>query len=32
LINVTWVSRNLETAKQLPNDQELFGTVMDKLK
>jgi sulfoacetaldehyde dehydrogenase len=32
LINVTWVSRNLETAKQLPNDQELFGAVMDKLK
>lgn len=32
LINVTWISKNLETAKQLPSDEELFGAVMDKLK
>ncbi len=32
LINVTWISKNLETVKQLPSDEELFGAVIDKLK
>lgn len=31
LINVTWVSKNLPTPKVLPSDEELFGSVMDKL-
>lgn len=31
LVNITWVSRNLETPKQLPSDEELFGDVIAKL-
>lgn len=31
LINVTWVSRNLETPKVLPSDDTLFGAVLDRL-
>lgn len=31
LINVTWVSRNLDTPKVLPSDDTLFGAVMDRL-
>jgi len=31
LINVTWVSKNLDTPKVLPNDDELFGSVIEKL-
>lgn len=32
LINVTWISRPLATTKVLPVDEELFGSVIDKLK
>ena len=32
LINVTWVSKPLAVAKKLPSDEELFGSVMAKLK
>jgi len=32
LINETWVSKPLATPKQLPSDDELFGSVMDKFK
>lgn len=32
LINVTWISRPLATTKVLPADEELFGSVIDKLK
>ena len=32
LINVTWVSKNLQTPKVLPEDEVLFGAVIDKLK
>jgi sulfoacetaldehyde dehydrogenase len=32
LINETWVSKPLATAKQLPSDEELFGDVIQKLK
>lgn len=32
LINVTWVSKPLETPKTLPADEELFGAVIEKLK
>ena len=32
LINETWVSKPLETPKQLWSDEKLFGPVMDKLK
>ncbi|MGK0499890.1 MAG: sulfoacetaldehyde dehydrogenase [Oceanicoccus sp.] len=32
LINVTWISKPLEKTKQLPSDEELFGSVIDKLK
>lgn len=31
LVNVTWVSKNLPTPKVLPNDEQLFGRVMEKL-
>ena len=31
LINVTWVSKPLETPKTLPADEDLFGSVIDKL-
>jgi len=31
LVNVTWVSKNLATPKVLPDDSELFGSVMEKL-
>ena len=32
LVNITWVSKPLATAKTLPSDSELFGTVMDRIK
>ncbi len=32
LINVTWISKPLATTKVLPSDEELFGSVIDKLK
>lgn len=32
LINETWVSKPLVKAKELPSDEELFGSVIDKLK
>ena len=32
LINETWVSKPLLKAKELPSDEELFGSVIDKLK
>ena len=32
LINVTWISKPLETTKVIPSDEELFGSVIDKLK
>lgn len=32
LINVTWVSKPLVVQKTLPSDEQLFGTVIDKLK
>ena len=32
LIDETWVSKPLATPKQLPSDDELFGSVMDKFK
>jgi sulfoacetaldehyde dehydrogenase len=32
LINETWVSKPLAKTKQLPSDDELFGSVMAKLK
>ena len=32
LINVTWVSKNLPEPKVIPEDEELFGAVMEKLK
>ena len=32
LINVTWISKPLDTPKELPGDDELFGHVMHKLK
>jgi sulfoacetaldehyde dehydrogenase len=31
-VNITWVSKPLATAKTLPSDTELFGTVMDRIK
>ena len=31
LINETWVSKPLAETKELPNDEELFGDVMDKI-
>lgn len=31
LINVTWVSKNLETPKELPSDEELFGDIIERL-
>jgi len=31
LINETWVSKPLATTKELPNDRELFGDVVDRL-
>jgi sulfoacetaldehyde dehydrogenase len=31
LINVTWISKPLKVAKILPDDNELFGAVMNKL-
>ncbi len=31
MINVTWVSKNLDTPKVLPNDESLFGSVIEKL-
>jgi len=31
LINETWVSKPLSTPKTLPSDEELFGSVMEKL-
>ena len=31
LINVTWISKPLDTPKVLPSDEELFGDVIDKL-
>ena len=31
LINETWVSKPLEKPKELPDDEELFGDVMDKV-
>ena len=31
LINETWVSKPLAVTKELPNDEELFGDVMDKI-
>lgn len=31
LVNVTWVSRNLDTPKELPSDEVLFGDIMAKL-
>ena len=31
LINVTWVSKNLDTPKVLPSDNDLFGDVIDTL-
>ena len=30
LINMTWISKPLEKTKELPSDEELFGSVMDK--
>lgn len=32
LINVTWISKNLVKPKELPSDEELFGSVMDIVK
>ena len=32
LINETWVSKPLAKTKELPSDEELFGSVMDKVK
>ncbi|HEY5710817.1 MAG TPA: aldehyde dehydrogenase family protein, partial [Allosphingosinicella sp.] len=32
LINETWVSKPLATPKTLPTDEELFGSVMDRLR
>ncbi len=32
LINVTWISKNLDEPKVLPSDEQLFGAVIDKLK
>ena len=32
LINETWVSKPLPKTKELPSDEELFGSVMDKVK
>ena len=31
LINVTWISKPLATAKVLPDDKQLFGSVIEKL-
>ena len=31
LINLTWVSKNLDTPKTLPDDEALFGSVIDRL-
>lgn len=31
LVNITWVSRNLDTPKELPSDDVLFGDIMAKL-
>ncbi len=31
LINVTWISKPLDTPKTIPGDDELFGSVIDKL-
>ncbi|MGB0908053.1 MAG: aldehyde dehydrogenase family protein, partial [Maricaulaceae bacterium] len=31
LVNITWVSKNLATPKVLPQDDVLFGSVMEKL-
>lgn len=30
LINVTWISKPLEKTKEIPSDEDLFGSVMDK--
>ncbi|CAH0992460.1 Succinate-semialdehyde dehydrogenase (acetylating) [Sinobacterium norvegicum] len=30
LINVTWISKPLDTTKELPSDDQLFGSVMNK--
>ncbi|WP_101757090.1 aldehyde dehydrogenase family protein [Oceanicoccus sp. KOV_DT_Chl] len=32
LVNITWISKPLATSKVLPSDEELFGSVIDKLK
>ncbi len=32
LVNITWVSKPLQTPKQLPADEVLFGAVIDRLK
>jgi sulfoacetaldehyde dehydrogenase len=32
LVNVTWVSKPLATPKELPSDEALFGSVIEKLK
>jgi sulfoacetaldehyde dehydrogenase len=32
LVNITWVSKPLATPKVLPSDEELFGSVIEKLK
>ncbi|HEB27684.1 MAG TPA: aldehyde dehydrogenase family protein [Porticoccus sp.] len=32
LVNITWISKPLATAKVLPSDEELFGAVIEKLK
>ena len=31
LVNITWVSRNLDQPKTIPSDEELFGDVIQKL-
>jgi sulfoacetaldehyde dehydrogenase len=31
LVNITWVSKPLDTPKTMPTDEELFGDVMTKL-
>ena len=31
LVNITWVSRNLDQPKVIPSDEELFGDVIQKL-
>ena len=32
LVNITWVSKPLEVTKVIPSDEELFGSVIEKLK